>query len=46
MWVIFLETGLVLLLLGWVAWAIWGPAPKALLKPPEQKDDQNSDHQS
>jgi len=46
MWAIFLETGLLLLILGWVAWAAWGPAPKEFLKPPEQKDDQDSDSKS
>ena len=43
MWVIFLETGLLVLLLGWVAWALWGPTPKEFLKPPVEKDeDQDS----
>jgi len=43
MWVIFLETGFLLLLLGWVAWALWGPVPKEFLKPPPEKDeDQDS----
>jgi len=42
MWAIFLETGLLLLILGWVAWAAWGPAPGSRHKPTEKTDDQDS----
>ncbi len=42
MWVIFLETGFLLLLLGWVAWALWGPTPKEFLKPSEKGEDKDS----
>ncbi|MCF7822328.1 MAG: hypothetical protein K9M17_07825 [Mariprofundaceae bacterium] len=45
MWAIFLEVGLLLLILGWIAWAAWGPTPKEFLKPPEKDEDKDSNNE-